>query len=170
MNWTRASAIAEIASSIAILATLVFLAVEIGQNTSATTGAVRQSMLASDQQHMEQIIANPELHLSWYKSELNPDERVRLSFFLLTHLRMRENNWLQHKNGILDDVTWRAYRGSLVAVLSGPNPRKWWREFGVERLFDSRFISEVNALISETPVTDRSPHITAFEVRQQNKQ
>ena len=163
MNWTKASAIAEITSSIAILVTLIYLAVEIGQNATATNAEIRQSMLDSDQQFLELIVADPELNLMWYKKKLNKEERVRLSYFLITHVRMRENNWFQHQSGILDDATWYAYRGSLLAVLTGPQPRVWWNNFGVERLFDARFIDEVNDLIKNQPTDEESPHVLAFD-------
>jgi hypothetical protein len=163
MNWTKASAVAEIFSSLAILVTLIYLALEISQNAKATNAEVRQTMLASDQQFLELLIADPQLSLMWWKEDLNPEERTRLSYFLITHIRMRESNWLQHRSGILDDVTWKSYRSSLIAVLSGPQPRIWWENFGVERLFDPRFIDEVNDLIANLPVIEKSPHVSVFD-------
>ena len=70
---------------------------------------------------------------------------------------MRENNWFQHQNGILDDATWRAYRGSILAVLSAPRRRTWWHDFWVERLFDPRFIAVLDDLISDAPLYETSP-------------
>lgn len=125
MNWTKASAIAEILSSIAILATLVCLAIEIQQNADATRANTRQTMLMSDQQFLELLIESPELHLSWHKPGLSNEEKVRLSFFLITQLRMRENNWLQYRSGIVDENTWNSYSGSLKAIFTGPQPRAW---------------------------------------------
>ncbi len=52
MNWTKASAAAEILSSVAILATLVYLAIEIQQSAEATQANTRQAMFASDQQFL----------------------------------------------------------------------------------------------------------------------
>ncbi len=130
LNWTKASAAAEILSSVAILATLVYLAIEIQQSAEATQANTRQAILASDQQFLELLVDSPEIHLLWYKLELSDEERVRLSYFLISHFRMRENNWFQHQNGILDDATWRAYRGSILAVLSAPRTRAWWHKFG----------------------------------------
>ncbi|NKC01267.1 MAG: hypothetical protein GKR90_22600 [Pseudomonadales bacterium] len=163
MNWTKASAIAEITSSIAILVTLIYLAIEIGQNAEATNAEVRQSILASDQQFLEMIVADPRLNLMWYQSELSPEERTRLSFFLLTHMRMRENNWLQYQSGVLDTDTWNTYRSSLIVVLSTPQPRKWWENFNVERQFDPGFIDQVNKLIAGNPIVEKSPHVAVFD-------
>ena len=163
MNWTKVSAAAEILSSVAILVTLVYLVIEIQQNAEATQANTRQAMLASDQQFLELQVENPELHLLWYKSELSDEERIRLSYYLISHFRMRENNWFQHKNGMLDDATWRSYRGSIPAVLSTPRTRDWWHDFGVERLFDAEFIAAVDDLIADAPLFERSRHIAVFD-------
>jgi len=59
MNWSKASAAAEILSSVAILATLVYLAIEIQQSAEATQANTRQAMLASDQQFLELLVDSP---------------------------------------------------------------------------------------------------------------
>ncbi len=163
MNWTKASAVAEILSSAAILITLVYLVIEIQQNAEATQANTRQAILASDQQLLELLIDSPELSLLWYKPDLTDQERISLSYFLASFVRMRENNWLQFENGTLDDVTWRAYQGSIVATLSAPQTRAWWQNFGVERVYNSEFISLVNVLIANEPLFAQNPHVTAFD-------
>jgi hypothetical protein len=163
MNWTKTSAVAEILSSVAILATLVYLGIEINQNAEATQADTRQSMLASDQQLLQLIIEKPDLHILWYKPELNDEEKVRLSYFLVLHFRMRENNWLQNQNGILDDATWLSYRSSILAILSSPRTRHWWHNFGVERLYDPEFNIVVDELIADAPIFERSAHISVFD-------
>jgi len=163
MNWTKASAVAEILSSVAILITLVYLVVEIQQNAEATQADTRQAILASDQQFLELLVDSPELMVLQYQSDLSDEERIRLSFLSVTFVRMRENNWLQYENGTLDDVTWQAYQGSIVASLSAPQSRAWWQNFGVERIFDPEFISLVDELLANQPVFDRSPHLAAFD-------
>ncbi len=163
MNWTKASSIAEILSSVAILITLVYLVVEIQQNSKATQADTRQAILDSDQQYLELLVDSPELNLLQYKADLSDEERIRLSYLLTTFVRMRESNWLQYKNGTLDDETWQTYRLSLIAQLSAPQTRLWWQNFGVERVFDSQFISLVDELLANRPLFDRSPHLAAFD-------
>ena len=163
VNWTKASAIAEILSSIAILVTLVYLAIEIRQNAQATRADTRQAILAADQEFLHILLQDPKLVISRHQQELNDEERVRLSIQLVTMLRMREMNWIQHQNGTIDDTTWQAYLGSLVAVLSAPQSRVWWENYGVERIFDPRFVSLVDDLLMDKAVFDASPHINAFD-------
>jgi hypothetical protein len=98
-----------------------------------------------------------------YKERLTEEEKISLGYLLITHLRMRENNWLQYRNGVLDEASWRSYRRSLIAVLSAPQTRKWWKGFGVERIFDAEFITEVNELLADQPVFERPPNVSAFD-------
>lgn len=163
MNWTKTSAFAEILSSVAILVTLVYLAVEIQQNAEATRANTRQAILDSDQQFLQLFVDSPELNLLWYKPELSDQEKVRLSYFLLIHMRMRESNWFQYESGILDERTWRSYRGSIVAMLSAPRTRAWWESLGVERIFNLDFVSVVDNLIADEPLIDRSYHVAVFD-------
>jgi len=163
MNWTKTSAIAEILSSVAILVTLVYLAVEIQQNAEATRADTRQAILDSDQQFLQLFVDSPELNLLWYKPELSDQEKVRLSYFLLTHMRMRESNWFQYESGTLDERTWRSYRASIVAMLSAPRTRAWWEALGVDGIFDLDFVSVVDNLIADEPLIDRSRHVAVFD-------
>ncbi len=163
VDLNKASAIAEILSSVAILVTLVYLAIEIRQNAQATWADTRQAILAADQEFLHILLQDPTLILARHQEELNDDERVRLSIQLATMVRMREMNWIQHQDGTIDDTTWRAYQGSLVAVLSAPQSRTWWENYGVERIFDPQFVALVDDLLADTPVFDSSPHITAFD-------
>jgi hypothetical protein len=164
MNWNKASAVGEILSSIAILATLVYLGIEIQQNADATEAETRQAMLASDQQFLQMFVDNPELHLNWYKPNLTDEEKTQLSYFLVTHFRMRENNWFQYRNGILDDATWRSYSASIPALLSSPRTRRWWTNFGAKGdLFHADFRATVNELLTDAPIFDVPRHTTTFD-------
>ncbi len=106
MNWMMISVIAEILSSAAVLVTLIYLAIQTRQNADAIQANTRQAILDADQQFIMAVMASPELDAIFFKPELTDDEKVRLSTFLLTHVRVRENNWFQYQAGVLDHVSW----------------------------------------------------------------
>ena len=164
MDWNKASSIAEVLSSIAILVTLFYLAVEIQQGAEATQAQTRQDIMASDQQLLELYINNPNLGRAWWQTEdLTDDEKIRLSYTLISLVRMRESNWFQFRNGTLDAEAWDSYRMTLIVVLSATHTRRWWENYGVERQFNTDFISSINELLVETPIIADSPHLMAFE-------
>ena len=164
MNWTMLSAIGEILSSGAILVTLIYLAIQTRQNADATQANTRQAILAADQQFLAQIMDDPELYSIRTKPELTECEKIRLGALLTTFVRMRENNWLQYQNGVLDEATWETYRSSIVAFLGSSSCRTWWQKYAVvRRAFDSRFITLVDELLANAPVQERSIFVSAFD-------
>lgn len=164
MNWTKMSAVAETLSSVAILVTLIYLAIQTQQNTDAIQAATRYETLIADLGYLSTFVGHPELDALQYKPDLTDAEKVRLSSHTLTFIRMRENSWLQYQNGILDEATWVSYCGSIVAVLAPPRMRSWWRRFVVDRkIMDPGFISMVNELIASQPSGDQSLHLMAID-------
>lgn len=164
MNWDMLAAIAEILSSAAVLVTLIYLAIQTRQTTDSIRASTRQSSLAADQQFLLQTQDDPELHLLRYKQALTDDEKVRLSAYWITFVRLRDNNWLQYKNGVMDAETWSTYRSSIIGSRGSARGRTWWRNYAMNRrAFDSGFTSMVNELLASAPVLEQSPLVTAFD-------
>ena len=164
MNWTMLSSISDILSSAAILVTLVYLAVQTRQATRAAQSGTRQAMLAADQQLLQLIVDNPELYLIRFKPQLTDEEKVRLGAYLVTFVRMREYNWLQYQNGILDEATWNSYRSAIAPFLGAPKTREWWRRYAREMsAFHPDFVAVVDAELARAVVPERPPWLSAID-------
>ena len=164
MNWEMISAIAAILGSVAVIVTLVYLTVQTRQNAVSIQAHTRQAILDADQQLLIKLIENPELYTSRFKAELTEEDKVQLGAYLIMFVRMRENNWWQYRNGVLDETTWSSYRGSIAQVLSDQTSRNWWQHYAVDRqAFDPEFVSIVNKLLAETPVQQGSILSQAFK-------
>lgn len=163
MIWDILSAISEMLSAVAILATLIYLAIQTKQNAKAVQASTRQEILASDQQFLMFAASNPEIESIRYKAQLSDEEKIRLGFFLTTFVRIRENNWLQYKNGVLDGATWDTYRRSIIAVFGPASARNWWRHYSSSGMYHPEFISEVNDTLVAAPVQQESRLLKAFD-------
>lgn len=152
-DWTKWSAVAEIVSSIAILITLIYLAVQTQQNTDAVQAASRQGMLEQDRQSLYRVMEYPFLN---QRTNLSQEQEVQLTAYLLAFLRMRENHWVQFENGLLDETTWAAYRNALVPVIfSSRFGRELWRKETEERHeFAQGFVENVNEWIAGIDLPD----------------
>ncbi len=166
MNLTRLSAIAEIVSSIAILVTLVYLAIETKQNTEAVQSSVRQEALNTNFPILLSVLDRPELDAFYYKTSLTDEEKVLLSVFLTMIIETRQTLWLQYQAGMLDKVAWTATLAPIGNTLSAPQTRKWWsnvsrgpNSFG----YDEGFVSQIDEFLSDIPLRGRSDHLTAFD-------
>ena len=131
MDWNAIGAIGEILGAVAVVATLGYLAVQTRYSVAATQAHTRQAILESDQQFIaNHLILDPAIDVIRYKRDLADDEKVKLYYFFILFVRMRESNWRQFHSGGLDRETWESYRASIPAVMNNPNGRSWWRNYG----------------------------------------
>lgn len=164
MELQKLASVAEISSAVAILVTLVYLAIQTNQNTEAIQANTRQAMIAADQELLNVIIESPEIDEYYYKDELNDREMRRLSVFLTQLVRLRETFWLQYQSGAIDDRSWVAYRESLISTFSTTRTRQWWMNaVSGSDMFDAGFIEEIDDRLAETPTSDKQFHIEAFK-------
>ncbi len=160
MNTSKLADIAEITSSIAILVTLVFLVVQMQQNTVAMQASAQTATMVADINGLYKIVDDPEIELNFVKPELTDAEKVQLWAWLVAFFRLREHDWLQRQNGALDEATWNAYLTSIPAVLVSERTRNWWSN---TRFFDPTFRSQVDDLIADTPVLEHLEILTSFD-------
>ena len=95
------SAVAEILSSIAVLATLVFFVLEIQQTNDAVRANTYQGMAAMTVDFNAQFFENPEVAQFIAKTasedyELAADEAIRLRAMISASYRMMDNIWFQY--------------------------------------------------------------------------
>jgi len=122
IDWTKWSAIAEILGAIAVVTTLLYLslqtkyqATQTEQNTAALLASVRQDMFTNDQaiffnrMNMYTCTRDP-ISFEWSAPICGQiDARA---FF-----RSRENNWLQYRDGVIDEATFESYNRPFIAAL-----------------------------------------------------
>ena len=162
MNTSKLADISEIVSSIAIVATLIYLTIQVQQNTEALQANQRQTAAAMDVQYLYKEVDNPSLVLARTKPELTDEEKIQVYSMLAAYLRMRELDWLQYKNGALDKSTWETYQQTMVGLLSNANNRVLWQKVS-PMLMDQRFVAHVNGLIADSSVTDQPDALTLFD-------
>jgi len=101
----------EIFGLISVIGSLIFVGVEISQNTQAVRGATHQAVfdqvseyyltLASEKELAD--LAAGALSNNIKRNELSMGDRLRTDMVIMTGIRRVENIYMQHKNGILGD-------------------------------------------------------------------
>jgi hypothetical protein len=158
VDWNQWSAIAEILGVFAILITLIYVAVQTRQNTAAVQSSVRQAMLDQDRQSLYMAIEYPALNK---RTDLTDEETIRLTAYMLAFIRMRENHWIQHQSGLLDEATWVSYRNALLPVIfmSEFGRRVWAMQAQAPRedaagFQGSGFVAAINDWIASIDIED----------------
>lgn len=151
MNTSKLADISEIVSSIAIVITLIFLTVQMKQNTDAIQANSRHTIITTDMDILTEGISYPSIEQSMYKQELTEDEKIQLEWWLIKLCRTREHQWFQYQSGLLDENTWKSYLTGLSRNLSFARTRGWW-ELTSYDYFDDEFVDEVNLYLRDFPV------------------
>jgi hypothetical protein len=155
----------EFVAAIATLATLVYLAVQIRQNTASVKAAAAQSILDSLSDALATGASSPEqarvLVLGQTDYErLSEDERMQFMFFLLRWFRVLEQAHHSYRLGHLDPSIWAGHVRHLEGVMQAPAFRRWWSVR--QEVFSSEFRDFVEGLAIDTS----SPGATRALVRE----
>jgi len=139
-------------ANLAVLASIVFLAVEIRQNTEMTRAQMTQGRTQNAMYLAEIIVSSeyiPDIYVKLDKGEeLTPAEVIRFRVLLRALLRNQDNNIQQYNQGLLGDHMPRAVRAVVRSVIiDDPEGRAFW-ERG-KQSFSDDFISFVDAIIAE---------------------
>jgi hypothetical protein len=159
MSLAELSAVGELVASVAVVITLIYLAIQIRQANALARAQTRQRMVDQAQQEIYKgLIEEPSIFRSFYKAEaLTETERIQLAGFLIAAMRQREYEWFQKRDGHLDEALWTAYRGVILLHLGTPRTRQWWLDSG-RAVFDPEFSAMVDQLLE-----GREPSTAYFE-------
>ncbi len=143
------ASLAEVIGAAGVIASLVYLAMQIRQNTSMVAANTFQAISSTSSNLVMGLTQTPELADSMLKAFNRPDELTdRERFFVDVYLRALtrnfENYYYQNQQGFLDDELWAGYSAALMELLNHEFGRSYWSRnkhvFGVTyaRFVDSR--------------------------------
>ena len=108
----------EAAGAGAVLLGLIFVGLELKQNTAAMQAATVQGLYDSSQEHMLLLASNPELLEIQLNGATNPDQlsdTEALQYFFLMRVRWvrYQNAFLQYQRGTMGEEDWETYKGLI---------------------------------------------------------
>ena len=157
-NWEAIGAIGEIMGAVAVVISLVYLAIQIRQNTRQVAEQVRALKLeghkaaADDHSRFRQnIIQSPQVASLWRRGKidylgLSPDEQAQVSELFRDTLWASANMQLRNaQGGAVDDTLWNIAVESLGPLIESPGVRQWWSENKSE--FPPDFVAVVDRAV-----------------------
>ena len=141
IDWTKWSAIAEILSAIAIVATLLYLAVQTQQTNRGLLANSRAITMTADVSFLmdaQEFLTAMEVP----REELSPSQWERLVRQTIAFMRIREFAWFQYQDGTLDELAWNSYLRPTMALFERQNFLSIWANF--QNAFDPAFVEVVN--------------------------
>lgn len=131
MNWDAIAALGEVAGAAAVVASVLYLALQV-------RSAARESRAASVHALQESIndwlstAVEPETAALWHRGiqdfdALDPVDRVRFNAQIQVFFRIAEDAHSQHRLDRLPRDMWLAFEATFSAVAALPGVRRWWR-------------------------------------------
>ena len=132
MNWDAIGAVAELLGALGVIASLVYLAVQIRQNTTAIRSSTYQALTDSSMNFSALVTGDPSLTLLFDLgmsdfSALDHDAQVRFGVVMQSYVRMLENCFHQHRDGMLDEERWARPSHTLKNATTRPGFVQWWQ-------------------------------------------
>ena len=131
----------ELISAGAILVGLVFVGLELKQNTIVAESDTMQGLLELSNQGLYEIATNPEFAEVVVKAQKNFDdltesEYLRYRSHIWAELNIWEHLFYSYRNGTMDDTLWDSWDKSMFNLYCEESSRRVWDEikpgFGVE--------------------------------------
>lgn len=151
MNWEAVGAVGEIVGALGVIVTLVYLAMQIQQNTKASRAATVQNMTDKWVQINLFLSEHSPRVGSLVDSELDPIQRQRAIAFYRALFHQWSNNHYQYRQGVLDEELFKPTEQEITRMAGspdiGPNLRLAWNV--TRHIYNDDFGSLMDKILRE---------------------
>ncbi|HDY81915.1 MAG: hypothetical protein DRQ65_04260 [Gammaproteobacteria bacterium] len=131
MTIEQLGGLGEFIGAMAVVVSLIFIALEIRSNSRSTRLAALQTAMESSQRIIELPARDRDLSRvirigSNDPDSLTEDEYAQYRYWLILSFRSTENLFVQYKSGGLDHETWVARAGASKWMMATPGGSKVW--------------------------------------------
>ena len=157
LDWDEVSAISQAISSIAVVFSVLYLAIQVHQSTRIAKLAAQDAATSSLRDVTKPFAENSELARIWRiglenLQTLSAEDQARFFHSTYQFLKAYETIHFHHLYGLMDEQIWNGWCGLLRHYIVSPGIAHYWR---LRRdLFSVRFQKFVDSL--EAPETRRT--------------
>jgi hypothetical protein len=131
MSLTDLASLGSFVSGVAVAITLIFLVIQMRQNTLAVRAAASQAHSAAYQELSTLVSTSGDLARIWRLGmadigQLNDDERVRFISYVSSIFRFMESARLQWRHGQLDNQHWYELETEIKDFAMQPGVKAYW--------------------------------------------
>jgi hypothetical protein len=160
MSLEEWGAIAEIIAALAVVITLVYLAIQVKhskESLDANTKAIRGQAISDVTRNVHdqmQMLAQGHDMTEWFDSFVKGDtldskKALLTDAFLSAVFMARQNEFLQWRQGLLDEAVFQSLHHVTRLLLLSPNGEHWWLYEG-RSMYAPEFVEFVDELRGAT--------------------
>jgi hypothetical protein len=149
MNWEAINATAQLISSIAVVASLWYLAVQVHRSTRIAKLAAQDSATTALREVTRPFAENVEVGRIWRQgledfNSLGGEDKARFYHVAFQFLKAMETIHHHYVYGLMEEQVWRGWSNLYRHYLASPGLASYWNKR--EELFSERFRHFINAL------------------------
>jgi len=155
MNWESIGAISEVVGAVAVVVSIVYLALQIKSNTNAVRANAGFEATHSWASSNELIATLPDEHLTLIQRIYDPNEsweafsdleRMRISLFLRALVQKLEGQYYLYRYEQLDEGLWKNRSTFVSGALTLPFFEKWWSIEKQLLVYSDEFVSAIESV------------------------
>ena len=132
MDWNAISAVADLLASIGVIVSLVYVAIQIKQNSKVTSTANYQHIMDYQGTVLTSIIENPEVANIYNRglksfSDLSEDEKSQFHMMMSMMLTGAQMNYQLFNRGLMEEEIYAGQADSYLNFLENPGVLEWWQ-------------------------------------------
>src|SRR5215468_882032 len=163
MTWDAISAISQLIGSLAVVLSVLYLAMQVHQSTRVSRLATQDAAAAAMRDVTKPLMENAELERIWRIglediSALSVEERARFFHATYQFLKAFETIHFHYIYGLMDRELFQGWHGLLRHYIAAPGMAQYWKLR--PEVFSERFRNFVNSL---KPPTEQRTVGTLFE-------
>lgn len=130
MDRTAVNAISETITAIAVIGSLIYVGVQIQQNTKMMRSTAKQGLTEAAQNLIYNIIENADEWTGMTASEkpASAAADLRMSMLVRAMCRGFETQCYQYEAGLLKEDEWHALRNAIQDICALPGVRRHWEQ------------------------------------------
>ncbi len=131
MNWDAIGAISEIMGAFLVLITLIYLSIQIRNNTKEVKSENAHRITDSFNQLNLLVASNERLAALWPKGmadydDLSDPQKISFGFMQLAAFRIYDSLYYQIQRGTGNEQLWEGELNTIRWLFSSPGMRAWW--------------------------------------------
>ncbi len=161
MEIMELGAIGELVGGVAVLITLVYLALQVSQNVRQQKLSSLQAAVLGYSERIEGILGDADRLSAFWKGlegrrDMSAGERAKFHAIMIGTISVFENNWNLYRAGVLPHEQIVVHEHDIVAILKSPGAVMWW-EASKRQIFSESIKHHIDGLLR-----DSAPEIAAL--------
>ena len=162
MNIQELGSLGEFIAAIATIVTLIYLALQIRQNTRTTKDQITHSLVMANSEATFEVAKDGEmadllLRGIYERPKLTATEQLRFNCFFFSYYNQVEWAYEQFLAGKLDARSWEKIASEIPAFIGSPGVQEWWSEDKIR--FSPMFVEYVERALKEAEKTSNIPSV-----------